>query len=259
MAHFSMEFKFSSILSVLSFILLTSCLQNKDQLVRIEATEIPIDSTISEVDSIASYVAPFRKRIKQVLDSTLAYAPYTLTKRDGKYNTSAGNFMADVIYSEANPIFQSRTGKTIDFVLLNHGGIRGDISMGPVNARTAYEIMPFENTIVVVEMPGASVLQLVEYLIRSKRAHPFSQLQVVLAKDETLKEFTIQGKPFDVNSTYYVATSNYLVSGGDNMHFFKGITDSFDTNYLIRNAIIDYLKKIDTLKAKVDNRYIKLN
>ncbi len=246
------------LLTIFCLLFFASCNQ-QNKLVSIHAEEILVDEHISEEDSIAAYIAPFRKRITQVLDSSLAYVPIALTKGDGEYNTSAGNFMADVIYSEALPIYKARTGNDIDFALLNHGGIRADIPKGKVNARTAYEIMPFDNNIVVVALPGKSVLNLVEYLIKSKRAHPLSHIQITLNKHNTLKDLKINGKPFDVNRTYHVATSSYLVTGGDNMTFFKGMTGSVDTNYLVRNAIIDYFKKVDTVTAKVDNRFIKLD
>jgi len=64
--------------------------------------------------------------------------------------------------------------------------------------------------------------------------------------------------PFDENRTYYVATSNYLADGGNNMGFFKDGLNQVDLNYLIRNAMIDYFKKVDTLTAKVDDRFIKI-
>ncbi|MEM1257799.1 MAG: 5'-nucleotidase C-terminal domain-containing protein [Bacteroidota bacterium] len=244
--------------TIICLLFFASCNQ-QNKLVSIQAEEIRIDGHISEEDSIAAYIAPFRRRIKQVLDSSLAYVPVALTKGDGEYNTSAGNFMADVIYSEANPIYKARTGNGIDFALLNHGGIRADIPKGKVNARTAYEIMPFENNIVVVELPGKFVLNLVEYLIKSERPHPLSNIQIVLNRHNTLQYLKINGKPFDINRTYQVATSSYLVTGGDNMTFFEGMTRSVDLDYLVRNAIIDYLKKVDTVKATVDNRFIKLD
>ncbi len=83
-------------------------------------------------------------------------------------------------------------------------------------------------------------------------------MQIVLNKNETLKDVNIQGLPFDENRTYNVATSNYLVDGGGDMEFFRNDLNSVDLNYLIRNAMIDYFKKVDTLTAKVDDRFIKI-
>ena len=254
-----MDLKIKHFVVFITIICLESCKEAPQRLDKIIAKQIPLDSTITPNDSINKYISPYRDRINEVLDSTLAYAPKTLTKTDGIYNTSAGNLMADIVFSESNPIFKARRGKALDFVLLNHGGIRSIISTGNVTARTAYEVMPFENSIVVVELSGTSVMEMIDFLIQSKRAHPIAGLQIILDKNDQLKSLKIQGKPFDENRTYFVATSDYLVTGGDNMGFFKNMLSATETDYLIRNAIIDYFKKVDTLNAVVDNRFYKLN
>jgi len=236
-----------------------SCKKQPLTLQAIAARQLLIDSTSTEIKAIEDFITPYRNRIDVVLDSALAYAPYTISKTDGKNNTTAGNLMADIMLSEANPIFKSRTGMDIDFVLMNHGGIRAGISKGNVSSRTAYEIMPFENSISVVELDGKSVLALVDYLITSKRAHPIAGIQVILNVDETLNKINIQGKPFDKNSRYYVATSDYLVKGGDDMVFFKNGLSFTSLDYKIRNAIIDFFSKVDTLSPKIDDRYYILD
>ncbi|HMC02386.1 MAG TPA: hypothetical protein VKN14_15205, partial [Flavobacteriaceae bacterium] len=58
--------------------------------------------------------------------------------------------------------------------------------------------------------------------------------------------------------TYYVATNDYLYSGGDNMTFFKPNDSLYDLNYKIRNALIDYFKKTDTIKPVIDDRFIQI-
>jgi 2',3'-cyclic-nucleotide 2'-phosphodiesterase (5'-nucleotidase family) len=250
-----MHLKIKHFVVFVTIIGLTSCKQDYKTLKKIEGKQISIDSTHIQKASIEEFVSPYRRRINEVLDSTLAYAPKTITKTDGEFNTSAGNLMADIVLSEANPIFKSRTGKEIDFVLLNHGGIRSIISAGNVSARNAFEVMPFENNIVVAEIKGKDVLEMVSFLIKSGRAHPIAGMQIVLDKSKKLRYTKINGKFLHPESTYNVATSDYLVSGGDNMGFFKNNTSVTDTDYLIRNAMIDYFKKIDTLAPKVDNRF----
>jgi 2',3'-cyclic-nucleotide 2'-phosphodiesterase (5'-nucleotidase family) len=139
--------------------------------------------------------------------------------------------------------------------LLNHGGIRSIISEGKVSARNAFEIMPFENSIVVAEITGADVNEMISYLIESGLAHPISGIQIVLRKDKNIRFVKIKGKAIDKNRKYYVATSDYLVTGGDKMEFFKNNTAITDTDYLIRNAMIDYFKKVDTIAPMVDDRF----
>jgi 2',3'-cyclic-nucleotide 2'-phosphodiesterase (5'-nucleotidase family) len=236
-----------------------SCKQVPNTLSEIEAKQIPVDSSHVSVKEIADFITPFHNHVNATLDSTLAYAPYKITKTDGAYNTTAGNLMADIVLEQATPIFKNRAEKEVDFVLLNHGGIRSIISKGNVSARTAYEVMPFENSIIVVALAGTAVQEMITYLIKSKRAHPVAGIQIVLNADDTLHSLEIQGKPFDKDKTYYVATSDYLVSGGDNMVFFKNAKTTTDIDYKIRNAMIDYFTKVDTLAPKVDNRYYKLD
>jgi len=225
---------------------------------KIEGRQIEIGTSIRPSDSVNSFVSPYRKRIDAVLDSVLAYSPATISKSDGPYNSSAGNLLADIVLAEAQPIFRSRTGESIDFVLLNHGGIRSIISKGPVTARSAYEVMPFENSIVVAQLNGETVKKLVLYLRDYGRPHPISGLQVILDQENKIQSIRIQGRPLDENRSYNVATSDYLLNGGDDMVFFKDAAHSTLIDYKVRNAMIDYFKKVDTIAPVVDDRFYKL-
>jgi len=183
-----MGLKIEHFVIFLTIPLLFSC-QDTRSLVKIEGEQIEIGPSIKAEDSIETFVAPFRKRIDAVLDSALAYAPITLSKTDGTYNTSAGNLLADIVLSEGDPVFNARTNAHIDFVLLNHGGIRSIISKGKVTARSAYEVMPFENAIVVAELSAESVKDLVLYLKDYGRPHPISGLQVILSKENKINRY----------------------------------------------------------------------
>lgn len=235
-----------------------ACKKTSKTLTRLEVKEIAISEKLTENDSILNFIKPYKDHLNSTLDEPLAYSPKTLSKSDGQLNTPIGNLMADIVMEMSNPIFHSRTGKNIDFVLLNHGGIRSIISKGNVTTRTAYQVMPFENKIVVVEITAAKVKELLDYLANKQRAHPVSNIQIILNNDNTLKSVFIEGKPLDENKTYFVATSDYLANLGDNMFFFKDPVSLLDTDYLIRNEMIDYFKKVDTIAPVIDDRFIKI-
>ena len=193
------------------------------------------------------------------MSQVLSYSLFDLTKRDGELNTAIGNMMADAVMELSNPVFKSRTGNSIDIVLLNHGGIRSSISKGPVTTRTAYQVMPFENEVVVAKMNGKYVRQMVHYLIDAGTAHPVSGLKLEIGKDNSIKKVLIKGQPLEDNKDYYVATNDYLLNGGDNMVFFSNASEVTDLDYKIRNLLIDYFKQQDTIAPVRDYRFIRIN
>ena len=110
-------------ITIIAFILLMSCKQEM-HLTRIEGKRIEINDSLSDNQDIEAFIKPYREHVNNDLDSILAYSVDTYTKNDGELNTAIGNFMADAVKEMANPIFKTRTGKNIDIVMLNHGGIR---------------------------------------------------------------------------------------------------------------------------------------
>ena len=248
---------FKNLFLVFGLLLSVSCNTTVD-VFKIEGKNVNINDTLQTKVSIDEFIKPYRQNINKDLDSILAYSVDTYSKADGDLNTAIGNLMADVIYEEADPVFFKRTGEHIDFVLMNHGGIRSIMSKGPISKRTAFELMPFENSIVVSKLPGPNVKELLDYLALAKRAHPISKLKIVLDKDGNLYESSINQIPVDFNKTYYVATNDYLISGGDGMDFFKSSEDVIVLDYKIRNALIDYFMKTDTINPVADDRFIQL-
>ena len=235
-----------------------SCKQPQQFLTKVEGTEINISDSIYADPRIEAYIKPYRKHIATYLDSVLAYSKETYTKFDGEYNTALGNFMADALYEQANPVFLKRTGKNIDMAILNYGGMRAIISKGNITIKNAFELMPFENSIVVVAIKGNQIDDIISYLLKSKKANPISKLKLKIDKNFNVIEKTINGETIDANRIYYIATNDYLYNGGDYMTFFKPNEGLYKLDYKIRNALIDYFTKIDTLKPVIDDRFIQI-
>lgn len=243
-------FKFSILL------LITSCGDNL-QLFKAETSRIEINSEINIDSTILKFIEPYKKNIEKDLFTTFAYSPYTLDKKDGELNTAIGNMMADAVLELSNPVFNLKKNKNIDFVLLNYGGIRSIISKGNINEKTAYNLMPFENEVVVTKLIGNDIYKLIDYLRKVKRAHPISGLKLELDKNYELINAEINNKDIDIKKYYYVATSDFLLNGGDKMDFFNKSSENTFLDYKIRDLLIDYFIKIDTLNPKIDNRFIR--
>ena len=235
-----------------------SCKQDM-HLNKIEGKRLEINDSIIGNENIENFIKPYRDHVNKNLDSVLAYSVDTYSKTDGELNTAIGNMMVDAVMELSNPVFNSRTGNNIDIVLLNHGGIRSILSKGNVTTRSAYKIMPFENSVVVAELQGIYINEIVEYLLKAKRAHPISGLSLKVDDDFNLIEALVSGNPVDNEKKYFVATNDYLYHGGDNMSFFKKSDSLHILDYKIRNVLIDYFLKKDTIKPVRDDRFIKIN
>jgi len=240
------------------FLVFQSCTEKTYTPVRVSSETTIIDQNIPDSPDLSTLIAPFKNHIDQEMDSVLAYAPHTLTKKDTPYNTAIGNMMADAVFELANPVFQKRTQYPFHAVLLNHGGIRASLNEGNVTTRTAYTIMPFENEIVVVELSGKQVKDMFKYLEKGV-AHPISGMTIELDQQGELKDARIQGWEIEDNETYFIATTDYLQNGGDRMNFFAKPISILHLDYKMRNVLIDYFKKNDTIAPVADQRFFKSN
>ena len=245
-------------LSILSFCFaLVACKTESNQ--QKYGYNIEINQQVLSDSSIVKYYQPFKKNLEESLMNTpISYSPETYKKNDGELNSTLSNMFADATYEMSNPVFNKMSGKNIDIVLLNNGGIRSIISKGDISEKTAFELMPFENSIVVLELNGLSIIKMIDYLRKVKLQHPISGLQITLNNDYSVNEVKINGVSIENEKKYYVATTDYLLEGGDKMYFLAETTKTTDINYKMRDILIDYFKKYDTLKLKSDNRFIRI-
>ena len=237
---------------------LASCTSSRLYNSRIEGKKTPITAELTEKQELADFIAPYREHINKDLDSVLAYSPETLDKSKSinKWQTTIGNLLADVTLEKANRLFTKQQNKRVDICLLNHGGIRSIIPQGNVTTRTAYNVMPFENSLVIIALRGEQIMEIADYFTKEKKPHPLSGMQITLDATGAVKRVTAQGRPVGRDNIYHVATSDYLSNGGDNMEFFKKAKATYDMNYKLRNLFIDYFKEVDTLPVIKTERII---
>lgn len=237
----------------------TACsTSQKQQLASVKAKNIVITDTITQVAAIDEFIRPYREHVDAEMNKVLAQNANNLVKDRNTtlLNTAIGNFMADATYEIITPAYKKRTGEGVDFVILNWGGIRSDLPKGAITMGSAFNLMPFENSAVVITMRGEKVQEMADYLIKHRKPHPLSkQIALQITKDGKITKFTINGKPFDPKATYNVVTSDYLMNGGDEMYFFKDAVKVDTLNYKLRNVLIDYFKQIDILNAEEDHRF----
>lgn len=240
----------------ITFLIFISCSTKQYNVSKIEGRKIEINQELPIIAEFETFIKPYRDHINKDLDSVLAFAPETLDKSKGQWQTNIGNFMADVCFEKASILFEKRHQKKIDICLLNHGGIRSIIPKGSITSRTAFEVMPFENSINVIALKGVQIEEMATYLISEKKPHPVSGLKININASNEIISILVNDKTVNKSETYYVATSDYLSNGGDNMTFFQKNEGVFDLDYKIRNLLIDHFKEVDTLKVSTEKRII---
>jgi 2',3'-cyclic-nucleotide 2'-phosphodiesterase (5'-nucleotidase family) len=233
---------------LLTLSLFSSCSPKTYKKIDTKSFLLNINDSITANNNLENFIFPYRNYITNDLDSILAYNPITQDKSKGKWESNIGNLLANATLNLSNPVFKSRENKQIDFCMLNHGGIRSIIPAGNVTTRTAFEIMPFENSVMIIGLTGLEVRELAVYILKEKKPHPLANIAIYTNSDFTeVKKIEIDNSEIVDNKIYYVATSDYLANGGDNMTFFKKSTIKYDLDYKLRNLFIDYFKSVDEI------------
>jgi 2',3'-cyclic-nucleotide 2'-phosphodiesterase (5'-nucleotidase family) len=151
-------------------------------------------------------------------------------------------------------------GLQADFCVLNNGGLRASLPQGEILIRNIFELMPFDNEVVIVTMTGDQVKPVFQY-IADKKGVPMSGIRLKIGMGDnsicSYGEVTVGGEKFDETKTYRLVTSDYLAGGGDSMGFFsKGVINT--TSVKIRDAIIGYIRlqtgQHKTLDPRLDGR-----
>ena len=133
-----------------------------------------IELTGSESEIISDEINIYKDSIDISLDNVIGFSDRLYTKADydsKNFNSTLGNLVADIIYIQSDSLFRVQENKKIDFVIQNHGGIRAALPKGDVKLSDAYKILPFENEIVIVEMDGESINEIVNYFINGFSIH----------------------------------------------------------------------------------------
>ena len=173
--------------------------------------------------------------------------------RGRSVESTVGNFVADAM----------REAVKADVALQNSGGLRADLPEGAVTKGTIYEVMPFDNTIVTVELSGAELKRLLEEALGGGRTLQVSGLRYRFDADRPrgqrlLEVRDAQGQPVDDAKRYTLAVNNFMATGGDDLSVLGAATDKRETNVLVRDAMETFVRartaRGQSLDYKVEGR-----
>ena len=186
-------------------------------------------------------------------------------RKGGMGAGSLGNFVADGMRAQAS----ARLGKRIDLAIMNGGGLRRNtISEGALRARDIFELLPFENALVTLDLSGEQILKLLRVVVSGReaqsgarvtymiKADKSSQLETAMLRDEKGRE-----KEIDPKATYTIVTIDYLVNvGGERYSILREGRNTKPMGITVREAIMDYVKSETAaareIKPRLDERFI---
>ncbi|HTL99135.1 MAG TPA: 5'-nucleotidase C-terminal domain-containing protein [Holophagaceae bacterium] len=196
----------------------------------------PVDASVPADPEVEKALAPYRAELEAKFGRVLCQAPQGLFRgRKGEPNL-LGFWMADLMREAA----EKATGGKIDAAITNSGGLRANLRPGAVKVSDVYEVMPFENGLVVVEMSGAEIVRAVKQGLERRAGEPVSNLRAVLSgtpEQPVCKVTFADGSAIDPAATYRVATSDYLAKSGDTMGALRGRKIE-DTGLKLRDTVL---------------------
>ncbi|AZI39276.1 5'-nucleotidase C-terminal domain-containing protein [Epilithonimonas vandammei] len=217
---------------------------------------IYITSDLSEDKEMAAIIQPYKHELEGKMNTKISHTNTELNKSGD--NSNLGNLLADYTFEGADEWAKKNNVPPMDAAVINIGGIRTIIPKGDILTKQIYEVMPFENEVVIIKMNGKDVEGLFDYYLKTQKNNPVSHLVIETEENNSISKKLINGKTIDYNKTYYIATSDYLALGGDNMFFFsKG--EMISTGIKMRDLFLDKFKQNPEVSSPDDVRLIFKN
>ncbi len=215
--------------------------ESSHRVVPIYADEYPSDPAwVARVNAWNAGVAP-------VAATVLGRNAVALNRR--RPEATVGDFLCDAMR------FQSGA----DIAMQNPGGMRADLPAGDVTRGAIYEVMPFDNTIVTLQLTGADVKQVLEQGLAHGRVtqvggirYAFDDSRPAMGRVTSLT--LADGSPLDPARTYSVAVNNFMATGGDDYDALNR-GEKGDGGLLIRGALEAYVR--DRCKAGAELRIVE--
>lgn len=249
-----MLIKYRSLLLVLAIISLSAC-STKYALTKSNREEYKISSDIAVDSTIIKTYLPYKAKLDAEMNEIIGETKVVLSKSSSLPESVLGNFFADAVFNQVKKLEPK-----VDFVFpTTKGGLRNDVAKGQIKVSNIFELMPFENQLVMFNLKGSDVLKVVNY-IAATNGQPISGLKFNI-KEKQAENIEINGKLFDVNANYWVVTSDYIASGGDDATGFATPISSKNIGLLVRDALLKEVKEFKaagkSINTQLDGRITK--
>lgn len=199
----------------------------------LQHNEYRITASSPRDPSLQAVLKPYSDSINSSMNAVIGIAEKSLDKKAPE--GTLGNFMVDAFFVMAKEKFNT----PIDIAFMNYGGIRlTQLPAGPVTRGKIFELMPFDNLLVLQRMKGSMLQQFLDH-IANRGGWPIANATMQI-KDKKAVNVMIGGKPLDPSAMYTTLNSDFIANGGDNADMLRNIPQE-SIGYLMRDALFDYI------------------
>lgn len=233
-------------LSCLSVVL--ACCHRPAKIQHITGQLILVDSAYDAIQdtNYMDALAPVKADLEAKLGAPIGYAPEALEVHQPECTML--NWASDALLAMARQLCP----EPVDMAVVNIGGMRCNWGAGDITFRNVFELMPFDNELVVLTMKGKELLALCDVFAVSG-GQGVAGLRMA-AKHGVVTSATIADKEILPKAYYTVATSDYLSQGNDGMTPLKNHESMWKSDKKIRDLYIEYIKQVKTVASQVDGR-----
>lgn len=211
----------------------------------------PLSESDSSDKELVAFVRPYKENLEKEMNTVIGQSQKELNTR-GTGETTLGNLVADLQKEFAEEKFDTK----VDVSVMNNGGLRNNLPEGDITMGNIYELSPFENYLILLELDGEGIAELATYAVAKKNLG-LSGLTLI-AEDNMLVAFEVNGETVEPSKKYTVAINDYLANGGDYMDFLTDKKRLIVSEYLIRDMMIYKIKERSAsgmlLDAEIEGR-----
>lgn len=197
----------------------------------------------AEDNAINTVVKPYRDSLDAKVSRVLITSDADFFSGGGRNakpeQIAMGNFMVDACLVVAQQRAKEIGKPEPDISIFTWGSIRGSLPKGEVTLRHIYQLMPFENEMLVLTLNGSQIQSLMNHLALNNNPIAGATIQ----KGEP-NQILVKGNPLEATKLYRVLASDYLAFGGDNITVLKDVSDRYYCDLKVRDALVLYLESL---------------
>lgn len=232
-------------------------------IVQVLADPKEVAPSITPDAAFEARIEELRGPIEELINTPLGTVAVDLNAERGDVRTRETN-MGNLI---ANAMLEATASQGVVACITNGGGIRASIPAGNVTLGQVLEVLPFGNTLFVLDLTGAQILAALENGVSrvedvSGRFPQIAGMRFMWNPNaepgNRVRLVSIDGRTLDPSTTYRIVTNNFVASGGDDYQSFTEASNAYDTFILMADTVADYIRARPGLSIGTEGRISRI-